>query len=101
MAGEGKAGALPDIEIISDPLLSANTIFNTAATDRLIFSAPEIVGGPDETPQALVRYGMPLPKTMYPVLPGQYGTAYKTLMRYAGVFAPYTPAVAVYSGFGV
>lgn len=101
LAGEGKAGTLPDIQIISDPLLSANTIFNSDTHDRLIITAPEIVGGPDETSQALVRYGMPLPKTMYPVIPGQYGTAYKTLMRYGGVFAPFTPAVQVFSGFGV
>lgn len=101
LAGEGKAGTLPDIQIISDPLLSAATIFNSSSHDLLIFSAPEIVGGPDETTQALVRYAVPLPKTMYPVLPGQYGTAYKTLMRYGGVFAPLTTAVQVFQGFGI
>jgi len=101
LAGAGKSGVTPDIEIFSDPLLSASTIFRSAATDLLILSAPEITGGPDNSPQALVRFGMPLPKFMYPVFPGQYGTPYKTLMRFAGIFAPYTPAVKVYSGFGV
>lgn len=101
LAGEGKAGTQPDIEIFSDPLLSAGTIFNALATDYLILSAPEIAGGPDENSQSLVRYGMPLPKFMYPVFPGMQGTPYKTLMRLAGIFAPYTPAVKVYSGFGV
>lgn len=101
MAGEGKSGSIPDIEIFADPLLSASTIFRAAATDLLILSAPEIAGGPEDTAQALVRFGMPLPKFMYPVFPGQYGTPYKTLMRLAGVFAPYTPAVKVYTGFGV
>ena len=101
LAGEGKSGQTPDIEIMSDPLLSAGTIFNALSTDYLIISAPEIVGGPDDTSQALVRYGMPLPKFMYPVFPGIMGTPYKTLMRVAGIFAPYTPAVKVYSGFGV
>ncbi len=101
LAGAGKSGTAPDIEIMSEPLLSASTIFRSAATDLLILSAPEITGGPDGTPQSLVRFGMPLPKFMYPVVPGQYGTPFKTLMRFAGVFAPYTPAVKVYSGFGV
>ena len=100
-AGEGKGGTTPDVEVFSDPLLSAGTIFRSAATDLLIISAPEITGGPDDQSQALVRFGMPLPKFMYPVFPGMQGTPYKTLMRFAGIFAPYTPAVKVYSGFGV
>jgi len=29
------------------------------------------------------------------------GTPYKTLSRFGGVFAPFTQAVATYSGFGV
>lgn len=101
LAGEGKGGTTPDVEVFSDPLLSAGTIFRAAATDLLIISAPEITGGPDDQSQALVRFGMPLPKFMYPVFPGMQGTPYKTLMRFAGIFAPYTPAVKVYSGFGV
>jgi hypothetical protein len=101
LAGEGKGGTTPDVEIFSDPLLSAGTIFRSAATDLLIITAPEIVGGPDDQSQALVRFGMPLPKFMYPVVPGQYGTPFKTLFRFAGIFAPYTPAVKVFSGFGV
>lgn len=101
LAGEGKSGMSPDIEIFSDPLLSAGTIFNPAATDILIISAPEIVGGPDETKQALIRFGMPLPKFPYPVFPGMQGTPYKTLSRISGVFAPYGPAIKMFYGFGV
>lgn len=101
LAGEGKSGTTPDVEVFSDPLLSANTIFNSAATDYLVISAPEIVGGPNNQNQALIRFAMPLPKFMYPVVPGMQGTPYKTLSRFAGIFAPYTPAVKVYTGFGV
>ncbi|ADX42547.1 hypothetical protein [Tetrasphaera phage TJE1] len=101
LAGQGKNGVTPDIEIYSDPLLAAGTLFNPAATDILTITAPEIVGGPDNQNQALIRFGMPLPKFMYPVIPGMQGTPYKTLSRFGGVFAPYTPAVATYSGFGV
>lgn len=101
LAGQGKAGTTPDIEIYSDPLLAAGTLFNPAATDILTITAPEIVGGPDNQNQALIRFGMPLPKFMYPVIPGMQGTPYKTLSRFGGVFAPYTPAVKTFSGFGV
>lgn len=101
MAGEGKNGQVPDIEIFTDPLLSANTLFNSSSSDYLTITAPEIVGGPDNQNQALLRFGMPLPKFMYPVFPGMQGTPYKTLSRFAGVFAPYTPAVQVYQGFGI
>lgn len=101
LAGEGKSGVTPDIEIFSDPLLAANTIFNTSAHDYLVIAAPEIVGGPNDQPQSLIRLGMPLPEFVYPVIPGMQGTPYKTLRRISGIFAPYSPAVAVYSGFGV
>ena len=101
MAGQGKNGTVPDIEIYSDPLLANNTLFNNTNSDILTITAPEIVGGPDNQNQALIRFGMPLPKFMYPVLPGMQGTPYKTLSRFGGVFAPYTPAVQVYTGFGI
>ncbi len=101
IAGEGKSGMTPDIELFSDPLLSASTIFNSSAHDYLVISAPEIVGGPNDESQALVRFGMPLPDFVYPVFPGMQGTPYKTLRRISGIFAPYAPAVAVYTGFGV
>lgn len=101
LAGEGKSGSTPDVEVFSDPLLAAGTLFNPTTSDYLTITAPEIVGGPDNQNQALIRFGMPLPKFMYPVLPGMQGTPYKTLSRFGGVFAPYTPAVQVYTGFGV
>jgi len=101
LAGQGKSGTVPDIEIFSDPLLAAGTLFNPGTSDILTITAPQIVGGPDNQTQSLIRFGMPLPKFMYPVLPGMQGTPYKTLSRFGGVFAPYTPAVQTYSGFGV
>jgi len=101
LAGQGKSGTTPDIEIYSDPLLAAGTLFNTTDSDILTITAPEIVGGPDNQNQALIRFGMPLPKFMYPVIPGMQGTPYKTLSRFGGVFAPYTPAIQTFSGFGV
>ena len=101
LAGEGKDGVIPDIEIVVDPLLSASTLFNTNATDYLVISAPEIVGGPDETPEPLLIFGAPLMDFVYPVTPGSYNTSCKSLRRVAGIFAPYTAAVKVYSGFGV
>lgn len=101
LSGQGKYDTTPDIEIVVDPMLSAGTIFNTGAEDYMVISCPEIAGGPDDQPNALTRFGMPIPEFVYPVVPGQYNTPYKTLRRVAGVFAPYTPAVAAYSGFGV
>lgn len=105
LSGMGKNGTTPDIEVFSDPLLAAGTLFSTAfgfgSNDALTITAPEIVGGPDNQQQALIRFGMPLPKFMYPVVPGMQGTPYKTLSRFGGVFAPYTQAIAVYKGFGV
>lgn len=100
MPGENTEGQIPDIEIMADPLLAPNTIFNSTSADYLVITSPEIGGGPDFEAQPLIVAGTPLDKFVYPVIPGQYGTPYKTLRRYAGIFAPYTPAIAVYSGFG-
>ena len=100
MAGEDKDGRMPDIEIFADPLLAPNTIFNPLSTDYLVITAPEIGTGPDDTPQPLVLFGAPLMEFVYPVVPGQYLTQYKMLRRVAGIFAPYTPAIQVYTGFG-
>ena len=102
LSGEGKTGAAPDIEIIPDALLSPSTIFNSNATDYLVISAPEIDQNIDGVePQALLAFGAPLMDFVYPVIPGQYNTGYKTLRRIGGIFAPYTPAVQVFTGFGV
>ena len=100
-AGQDKDGRMPEIEIFADPLLAASTIFNALATDYLVITAPEIGTGPDDQPQPLVTFGAPLMEFVYPVVPGQYTTQYKMLRRAAGIFAPYTPAIQVYTGFGV
>jgi hypothetical protein len=100
LAGENTKGSVPDIEFFADPLLSPNTIFNDNDYDLMIISSPEIGGGPDYEAEPLIVAGMPLDKFVYPVIPGQYGTPYKTLRRFAGIFAPYTPAIAAYTGFG-
>lgn len=100
-AGEGSEGGTPTIDIFPDPLLSASTIFNALATDYLVITAPTIGGGPAEEQQSLVTFGAPLMDFVYPVVPGQFSTQYRELRRVAGIFAPYTPAIQVYTGFGV
>lgn len=101
MAGEKSDGSRPTIEIFPDPLLSASTVFNALATDYLVITAPTIGTGPAEEQQPLVTFGAPLMDFVYPVVPGQFTTQYRELRRVAGIFAPYTPAIKVYSGFGV
>jgi hypothetical protein len=101
MGGETKEGKTPDIEFIADPMLKASSIFNPTPQDFLVITAPEIKAGPDEEKQAMLPFGAPLMDFVFPAIPGQYNTQYKTLRRVAGVFAPVPIAVKVYSGFGV
>jgi hypothetical protein len=100
-AGEKKDGATPTFEIFPDALLSASTVFNSLATDYMVITAPSIGGGPSDEKQPIVTLGAPLMDFVYPVVPGQYNTQYKQLRRTAGVFAPYTNAIKVFTGFGV
>lgn len=100
-AGAGLDGYTPSIEFYPEPLFQASTIWNANATDYMVICAPEITGGVDEETQPLILAGMPLRDFVYPTIPGSYQTQYKYLRRYAGVFAPYTPALKVYTGFGV
>jgi hypothetical protein len=100
-AGETKDGSKPTINIFPDALLSASTVFNALATDYMVITSPRIGGGPNDEPQPIIRFGAPLMDFVYPVIPGQYHTQYKQLRRAAGIFAPYTPAIKVYTGFGV
>jgi hypothetical protein len=101
IAGETIGGTTPDIEIFPDPLLQPSTIFNPLTTDYMVIVAPEIGTGPNEEPQPLTLFGAPLMEFVYPVIPGQFMTQYRMLRRIAGMFVPYTPAVQVYTGFGV
>jgi hypothetical protein len=101
MAGEGEGGSRPVIDIFPDPLLSASTVFNELATDYMVIAAPSIGTGPGDEQQPLVVFGAPLMDFVYPVVPGQFTTQYRELRRVAGIFAPYTPAIKVYTGFGV
>ena len=101
LAGEDREGDNPDIEVFPDPLLSPSTVFNSLSTDYLVIVAPEIGTGPDDKPQPLTIFGAPLMEFVYPVIPGQFMTQYRMLRRIAGMFVPYTPAVQVYTGFGV
>jgi hypothetical protein len=100
-AGAGPGGVKPTIEFIADPMLKASTTFNGQVYDYMVLASPDIDGGPDFGSQPTLLFGQPLIDFVYPVVPGQYNTQYKTLSRVAGVFAPYTPALAVYTGFGV
>lgn len=101
LGGENKDGKLPTIEFIADPMLKASSLFNANAFDYLVITAPEIDAGPDDEKQGTVLFGAPLMKYVFPAIPGQYNTQYKTLRRVAGIFAPVPSAVKVYSGFGV
>ena len=101
MAGETESGQTPDIEIFPEPLFSANSTFNPLMTDYMVISAPEIGTGPESAPQPLIRFGAPLMDFVYPVIPGQFMTQYRMLRRIAGVYAPWAPAVQVYTGFGI
>jgi hypothetical protein len=101
MSGENTSGMIANVEFIADPLLAPSTIYNANAYDYLVITAPDVDNGLDDKKQGLIIGAMPLDKFVFPVIPGQYATPYKTIRRYAGLFIPYTPAVAVYSGFGV
>lgn len=100
-AGAGLDGYTPSIEFYPEPLFQPSTVWNSNATDYMAIVAPEITGGVDEEPQPLVLFGMPLKDFVYPVIPGAYQTQYKYLRRIGGVFAPYSPAIKIYTGFGV
>lgn len=100
-AGMTKNGSKAKIEIYSDPMLAANTEFNSTASDRLVITAPEIGAGPNDDQQDLVLLGIPLENFTYPVYPNSYDQQHCVLRRFSGVFAPVAAAVKVYSGFGV
>ena len=100
-AGMTKNGSKPKIEFFSDPLLAANTPFNTTALDRMVITAPEVGAGPQDEKQDILLAGIPLENFTYPVYPNSYDQQHAVLRRYAGVFAPVAQAVKVYSGFGI
>jgi len=100
-AGVTKSGSKAKIEIYSDPLLSANSPFNSTALDRLVITAPEVGAGPNDDKQDILLAGIPLENFTYPVYPNSYDQQHAVLRRYAGVFAPVAQAVKVYSGFGI
>jgi hypothetical protein len=100
LSGAGFTDQTPSIEIIPEPMLSPSTVWNANAFDYMVILANDIPGGLNDQRQPTLIAGIPLQKYMFPTVPGTYQTQYKILSRYAGVFAPYTPIVAVYSGFG-
>jgi hypothetical protein len=100
-AGRGKDDKEPRIEFFADPMLDANTEFNTNNYDYLTITAPEVGTGPEDQRQSIILQGMPLKEFVYPVIPGMVNTQHRMLRRYAGVFAPVSQSVKVYSGFGV
>jgi len=106
ISGANPNDKTPKIEIIPEPLLSASVngvtnIWNANTFDYMVILAPSIPGGiPDEDQDTIIA-GIPLQKYMYPATPGAYQTQYKMLSRYAGLYIPYTPIVAAYSGFGI
>ncbi len=103
MSGKG-LNAAPAIEILPDPMLSASSaanVFNPIAHDYLVITAESIGTGPDNASQSLIWYGQPLDKFVYPVVPQQFSTQYRTMRRVSGIFAPLTTAVKVYSTYGI
>lgn len=96
-----KNGSVPTVEFVSEPLLKANSIFNESDSDYMVISAPSVGAGPTEEKQPTVIFGAPLQKFVFPAIPGQYNTQYKTLARLAGILAPVPAAVRVVKGFGV
>lgn len=99
-AGKGQDGSFPKVKFVSDPMLKARSIFNSSAHDYMVMTAPQVGAGPDNEKQPLVLFGSPLMDFVFPAIPGQYNTQYKTMRRVAGVFAPVPQAVRVYQGFG-
>lgn len=99
-AGVTKNGSKPNIKFFADPLLSANTEFNSSDSDKLVITAPEIGAGPNDEKQDLILAGIPLENFTYPVNPNGYDQQHCTLRRYAGIFCPVSIAVECYSGFG-
>lgn len=96
-----KSGKVPRVEFVSEPLLKAGSIFNSSARDYTIIAAPNVGAGPTDERQPTIIYGAPLQKFVFPAIPGQYNTQYKTLARIAGVLAPIPSAIQVFSGLGV
>ena len=99
--GRGETDKEPRIEFFADPMLDANTEFNSQSYDYLTITAPEVGTGPEDTRQSIIKCGMPLKEFVYPVIPGMVNTQHRMLRRYAGVFAPVGNSVQIYSGFGV
>ena len=99
-AGKGQDGKLPSVRFVSDPMLKAGSIFNPTAHDYMVMTAPKVGAGPGNEEQPLVLFGAPLMDFVFPAIPGQYNTQYKTMRRVAGVFAPVPQAIRVYQGFG-
>ena len=96
-----KSGKVPRVEFVSEPLLKAGSIFNPSSRDYTIIAAPTVGAGPTDERQPTIIYGAPLQKFVFPAIPGQYNTQYKTLARVAGVLAPVPAAIQAFSGLGV
>lgn len=95
-----KDGRPLNIEILSDPMLKASSMFNEETYDYMMMIAPEIEAGPTEEQQDVVLFGEPLKEFVYPVIPGSFHTAYRKLRRIAGIYCPVTSAVKVFYGYG-
>lgn len=97
---EGQGDKEVSFEFFADPLLDANTDFNSNTYDYLVITAPEVGTGPADKRKSVILQGMPLEKFVYPVIPGMVNTQHRMLRKYAGVYAPVKESIKVYSGFG-
>jgi len=98
---ETKDGSVPDVEFIMEPLLKAGSIFNPTTADYTMLLCPDIEAGPTEETQPNYIFGAPLKRFVFPAIPGQYNTQFKTLARLAGIIAPIPSAIKIYQGLGV
>jgi hypothetical protein len=97
---QDKDGQVPNVDFISEPLLKANSLFNPTSADYSMLLCPDVEAGPTEESQPNYIFGAPLQKFVFPAIPGQYNTQYKTLARLAGIIAPIPAAVKLFHGLG-
>lgn len=98
---QDKDGQVPDVQFVMEPLVKANSIFNPSTSDISMLLCPDIDAGPTEENQPNYVFGAPLQKFVFPAIPGQYNTQFKTLARLAGIIAPVPASIRCFKGLGV
>ncbi len=101
-AGANESAGSVDVKFYADPLLAKDNELNELGQDMMVITSPEVETGAGDakTSQGLLLQGVPLEEFAYPIAPNGYDTQQCLLRRYAGIFAPVTSCVKVFSGFG-